>query len=267
MSRSTDTYTCADGGRLHYQVAGSGEPVVLLHGFGLDLAMWDPQWRAFSEHHRAIRYDLRGYGSSTLPTGLYSHVDDFIELIEHLQAIPAHVVGLSNGGRVALRIAAQKPEAVRSLTLVDTAMDGHSWSDEWLRRWRAMTSVGATDVSSAKQLWLQHELFASARARPEAARLLAIMIGRYSGWHFSAQDPGIAPARPSAEILSTILTPTRVIVGEHDLPDFQSIARRIAKEMPNAALTILPDVGHMPNLEDPLHFNQWVLAHLRGCGC
>ncbi len=60
---------CADGGWLHYTCAGAGDPVVFIHGFGLDFGMWDPQWRVFAQQHRVIRYDLRGYGGSSLPEG------------------------------------------------------------------------------------------------------------------------------------------------------------------------------------------------------
>ena len=70
------------------------------------------------------------------PTAPYSHVDDLLALIDFLGARPVHLVGLSLGGRVALRVAAQQPEAVRSLTLADPAMDGHAWSGDWLQRWR-----------------------------------------------------------------------------------------------------------------------------------
>ncbi len=104
-------FVCPDGGRLEYAVAGDGEPVVFLHGFGLDSEMWEPQWDAFSERHRVIRYDLRGYGRSSLPNGPYSHVDDLLGLIDFLRARPAHLVGLSMGGRIALRVALQAPEA------------------------------------------------------------------------------------------------------------------------------------------------------------
>src|SRR6516225_11705128 len=103
---SEQTFHCGDGGRLRYAVAGKGEPIVFLHGFGLDLAMWDPQWQAFAGKFRVVRYDLRGYGGSSIPTGPYSHVDDFIALCSFLETSPAHLVGLSLGGRLALRIAA-----------------------------------------------------------------------------------------------------------------------------------------------------------------
>jgi 3-oxoadipate enol-lactonase len=260
---SEAVFECRDGGRLRYSTAGVGDPVVFLHGFGLDADMWDPQWPAFSEHYRLVRYDLRGYGASSLPSGPYSHVDDFVALTDYLKARPAHLIGLSLGGRVALRIASQVPSAVRSLTLVDSALDGHAWSREWSERWRAMITAAETDVPRAKRLWLEHELFDPARARPAAAEALDAMVRAYSGWHFRSEDPGAGPLRPIIEMLPSILAPTLVIVGELDLPDFQATARRLADQIPRASLSVIPNVGHMPNLEDPLYFNQLVLEHLR----
>src|SRR5882672_2845455 len=109
------TIVCRDGGCLRYSTAGSGEPVVLLHGFGLDASMWDPQWRVLQREFRAIRYDLRGFGGSSLPIGEYSHSADLHDLLEYLGTRPAHVIGLSMGGRMALRFALDQPEAVKSL--------------------------------------------------------------------------------------------------------------------------------------------------------
>jgi 3-oxoadipate enol-lactonase len=122
--------TRADGGCLQYATAGDGAPVVFVHGFGLDSSMWDPQWAAFAKRHRVIRYDMRGYGGSSVPEGAYSHTEDLLALIDFLGAHPAHLVGLSLGGRVALRVAAQHPEVVRSLTLADPALDGHIWTED-----------------------------------------------------------------------------------------------------------------------------------------
>ena len=95
------TFACPDGGCLRYSTAGTGEPVVLLHGFGLDASMWDPQWPVLQREFRVIRYDLRGFGGSSLPDGAYSHSEDLRGLLDHLGARPAHVIGLSMGGRMA----------------------------------------------------------------------------------------------------------------------------------------------------------------------
>lgn len=253
-----------DGGWLQYATAGEGEPVVFIHGFGLDAGMWDPQWRAFGERHRVIRYDLRGYGSSSLPQGPYSHADDLLALIDFLNARPVHLVGLSLGGRVALRVATQEPRVVRSLILADPALDGHAWSDDWLQRWRKMTEAAKRgDLGAAKKLWGEHILFEAANRNPELARSLQAMIGRYSGWHLAHPDPGSAPARPIDEILHAISIPTLVLVGELDLPDFQAIARRLAQELPAAQLRTLAGSGHMSNMEAPRLFNELVLEFLQ----
>ena len=252
------------GGWLNYSVAGEGDPVIFIHGFGLDAKMWDAQWPAFTARHRAIRYDLRGYGRSSMPDGAYSHVDDLLALMDLLNARPAHLVALSMGGRFALRAAEARPEAVRSLTLVDTALDGHRWSEDWLRRWRGMSDAAKSgDLAGAKLLWLDHPLFAPARRQPATAAALQTMVAQYSGWHWRQKDLDQAPAQPSSEILAAIATPTLVIIGEHDLPDFHDIARRLGAEMPQATLRTIAQAGHMANMEAPQVVNELVLQHLR----
>lgn len=265
MADPVGTVPLSDGGHLQYSEAGDGAPVVLLHGFGLDGAMWEPQWLPFASRYRTIRYDFRGYGASSVPTGPYSHVDDFRALLRSLGAAPAHLVGLSMGGRYALRIASQAPELVRSLTLIDPALDGHAWSEAWMARWRAIAAAAKTDVRQAKRLWLEHELFAPARARAALAAALSDMVSRYSGWHFKHKDPDAGPFPPTAEFLAKIAVPTQVIVGERDIEDFQIIARRVAEEIPNASRQALPGIGHMANLEDARACNEIVLRHLARC--
>ena len=251
-------------GALQYAIAGDGDPVVFIHGFGLDSEMWAPQWPVFAERYRTIRYDLRGYGRSSLPQGPYSHVEDLLALIDFLGCGPAHLVGLSMGGRYALRVAHAAPAAVRSLTLADTALDGHVWSADWLRRWRQMSdAANAGDIAAARQHWLRHALFEPALEDPKTAAALETMVARYSGWHWRERDPDLAPAIPIADVLPGIAIPTLVMVGERDIPDFQTIARRVAKDMPNAELRTIPGAGHMSNLEAPQEFNRLVLEHLR----
>jgi pimeloyl-ACP methyl ester carboxylesterase len=254
----------ADGGRLRYAIAGMGEPVVLIHGMGLDAAMWDSQWPALQKEYRVIRYDVRGFGGSTLPTGPYSHSDDLLCLLEFLQARPAHVVGLSMGGRLALRFALDQPGAVRSLTLIDPALDGFSWSEVWTRRMSGIAAAARNgDVHTAKQLWLAHELFAPARRDPEVAAELAAMVERYSGWHWHNADPLRREAKKAIDLLTTVSCPTLVILGEFDLSDFKAIAECLAAQIPQAELRTIAGAGHMANMEAPAAVNELLLAHLR----
>lgn len=253
-----------DGGRLHYSTAGGGEPVVLLHGLGLDAAMWHPQWPLLQREFRAIRYDLRGFGASTVPQGPYSHSDDLLALLVSLEAAPAHLVGLSMGGRYALRFALDHPGAVKSLTLIDPALDGHSWSAEWLLSMDAILNAAKQgDLRAAKRLWLAHELFAPARRDPGLAAELAAMVERYSAWHWYNADPLRRAASPAIKTLAAVACPTLVIQGELDLPDFKDIALRLAAGIPNATLHTLPGAGHMASMEAPAAVNSLLLAHLR----
>jgi pimeloyl-ACP methyl ester carboxylesterase len=259
-----DIFVCPDGGRLRYCTAGSGNPVVLIHGLSLDTSMWDPQWPELTREFRAIRYDLRGFGGSSVPQAPYSHSEDLLGLLDFLGARPAHLVGLSMGGRVALRFALDQPQAVKSLTLIDSALEGHSWTEEWSQTMHALVeAAGNGGAAAAKQLWLAHELFAPARRDAQVAAALAAMVGRYTAWHWANVDPIRKPPSPASEALSTLRCPTLVLVGELDLPDFTAIAQRLAATIPQATLHTIRGAGHMANMEAPAAVNELLLGHLR----
>ncbi len=88
-------------GHIYYEVSGSGEPIVFIHGFTLDHRMWRPQVEFFAQDYQVITYDVRGFGKSSIPTQPYSHDDDLLALLTYLGIEQAHIVGLSMGGRIA----------------------------------------------------------------------------------------------------------------------------------------------------------------------
>ncbi len=258
------TYHDVNAGRLYYQTAGAGAPVVLLHGFGLDQRMWEDQTQALAGRFLVVRYDLRGYGRSSLPTAEpYTHADDLYGLLSRLNALPAHLVGLSNGGRIALRFTLAYPQAVRSLTLADSALDGHAWSADWQAAWGVITSkANAGDVAGANRLWLEHPLFEPAREQAGVAARLAQMVQDYSGWHWTHPDPGLAAGAPAIARLNEIRARTLVVLGERDLPDFQAVADTLSSGIAGAVRMSLPGVGHMVNMEAPAEFNRHLLDFL-----
>src|SRR5262249_42881949 len=112
------------GARLVYEVAGDGprEPaVVLIHGFGLDMRMWDSQIGPLTARCGVVRYDCRGFGASGPfdPGVPYTHAGDLVALLDHLGIGDAVLAGLSFGGRVALQAALAAPDRVRGLALLD----------------------------------------------------------------------------------------------------------------------------------------------------
>jgi pimeloyl-ACP methyl ester carboxylesterase len=187
------------GARLVYEVTGDGPAVVLVHGFGLDMRMWDPQARALAARFRVVRYDCRGFGASGPfdPAVPYTHAGDLVALLDHLGLGDAVLAGLSFGGRVALETALAAPARARGLVLMDAVLDGVPWDPE---------SAGAIDevarqvqaggVLAGRTAWLAHPLFAAACERPDLASRHGRDGRRLPGPALARLRP--APARPAA---------------------------------------------------------------------
>lgn len=230
-------------GRLYYEVTGGGEPIVFIHGFTLDHRMWQPQVNFFSKNYQVITYDARGFGKSSMPTHHYSHDDDLQALLKQLNVASVHIVGLSMGGRIAINFALAHPDSVRTLTLMDSALDGYASTVDW--------NVHAKEVGieSAKENWLNHEVFAGTREKPDIVAQLTPIVADYSGWHWThkdMQDPADTNARSR---LSELKIPTLIMVGEKDLTYFHDIAKVLSTGIKGSHSVVVPNVGHMVNME------------------
>lgn len=243
-----------EGGRLYYETAGSGAPVVFLHAFALDTRMWDDQYEGLAREFRVIRYDLRGFGRSTVPQPgrAYSHADDLAALLARLDAHRPHLVGASMGGRCALDFAVAQPDAPRSVVVIGTVIGGWPWSREWLTAYSPVLQAGRRgEVAAAKAAWLALPLFASLRAKAPLDARFTRMVEAYSGWHFVHADPERRLAPPTLEQLGKIRAPTLALTGDQDLPEFQRMAERIERQVANARRLSVPAAGHLPNMESP----------------
>ena len=253
-----------NGTRLHYEVAGDGDPVVFVHGLGLDMRMWDDQFEVFAMRYRVIRYDLRGFGKSAPQTEeRFRHAEDLHALLDYLEVPKANVIGLSLGGTISLQFTLLYPDDVLSLILVDSALDGFEWSAEWEAAFSAIQERGAhAGASAANRMWMEHELFAPAREQPNCRSKFAQMVRESSGWTWLNKSPARGIRPPSAERLGEIHVPTLVIAGERDLPDFQRIADILTAGIPAARKAVIKGAGHMSNMEAPAVFNTIVNGFL-----
>jgi pimeloyl-ACP methyl ester carboxylesterase len=234
---------------------------VLIHGFGLDTRMWGGQYNGLTERYRVIRYDVRGFGRSALPTGEnFSHPDDLKALLEHLSITHAHILGLSYGGNIAAGFAMAYPKETDALILVDSILGGFRWGGFG----RPLAKVWATGrqsgVQAGREAWLALDLFSLALEKPDVAACLREMVATYSGWHWvnsiRAPDYGLM------QRMGVIIAPTLVVAGEHDLPDFHKIADTFATRIPGAKKLVMPGVGHMAPMEDSRQFNEMILNFL-----
>lgn len=238
---------------LYYDVAGQGIPIVLVHGLALDARMWDDQVGPLASIATVIRYDVRGFGRSTPRDGhvRYTHASDLFALLDHLSVDTAVLVGLSMGGGIVTEAALQAPERVKALVLLDAVLDGVPWDD---RSAQGMQSIGdglrERGLPGAKSAWLAHDFFLSARQRPAVAERLARMVDDYSGVHWTGHDPH-GPHPDCRLMLERIAAPTTVVIGALDVPCFHDMADVLAAEIPHARKIVVPDAGHMVNMEAP----------------
>jgi 3-oxoadipate enol-lactonase len=255
------------GGRLAYEVAGTGPAVVLVHGFGLDRRMWDPQAEYLAARFRVVRYDCRGFGASGPfdPAVPYTHAGDLVALLDHLAIGDAVLVGLSFGGRVALQATLASPARVRGLVLLDAVLDGVPWDRESAAGLDEVArQVRAGGVPAGRAAWLAHPLFAAARQRPGLASRLAAMVAGYPGQRWLGQDPH-RPVRPEPiEVLEHVAAPTLVAVGDQDVPGFREMSAVLARRIPGAQYHVITGAGHMANLEQPAAVNELLTRFLAG---
>lgn len=253
-----------NGTRLYYEVAGSGHPLVLIHGMSLDTRMWEDQFEPFAQHYRVVRYDARGFGKSALPAGgSYAHTDDLKALLEYLEIEHAFILGLSMGGGIAIDFALAHPAATDALIPVDSRLTGWQPDSEFAAFVSALRSrAKEAGIQAARDFWLYSPVFKSALESPKLALRLVQMIADYSGWHWINDNPLRTFDPPAVQRLDTIRAPTLIVTGEREFPDCQAIAETLHQRIPAARKAMLPRVGHMSNMEAPERFNALLLDFL-----
>jgi pimeloyl-ACP methyl ester carboxylesterase len=253
-----------NGTDLYYERAGSGHPLVLIHGFTLDTRMWDDQFAIFARQYQTTRYDMRGFGRSALPTEEpFTAVEDLRALLDVLGVSCTFVLGLSLGGSVAIDFALAYPDRTSALVLVDPALGGWPWSEAFSQFMRELEIAARTQgVNAARQRWLAHPFFLPAQERPELAERLAQIVASCSGWSWLHTSPERDADLPEVRPLERISTPTLLVMGERDIEEFQAIANHVSCSIPHLTKLVLPGVGHMTNMEAPEAFNEAVLRFL-----
>jgi 3-oxoadipate enol-lactonase len=247
---------------ISHDVAGDGPTVVLLHSTVCDRRMWDPQVPALTEAgYRVLRCDFRGFGDSPMPDRSTSDAEDVVELMDSLGAEQVALVAASGGGRVALEIAAGRPQRVTTLALLCTAWAGHEPSAE-LRAFggREDALLEAGDVAAATELnvdlWVGPAADEAAREQVRRMQRHAFEVQLAAAEEFPSLRTDPDPAAITARTL--------LISGAHDVIDFREIAVELAGIIPGSRHVELEWAGHLPSLERPELVNPLLLDHLRG---
>ena len=265
-SSSKSGFAEVDRGRLFFEVAGNGSPVVLIHSGITDSRSWDPQVAALAEGHRVLRYDLRGLGQSDLGHGSYSNVDDLVMLLDAVGFERAALVGVSMGGALALDVALQHPGRVSALVLVGAGISGREPPDSFKAQMDEVDALferGLIDqvVERELEIWLYGKGRTANDVDPVIREAVAEM-DRSNGLRFPADAKPEPIEPPAIGRLAEVQVPTLVIVGDLDVDHVQEGARVLTNGIRGARLAVMNGVAHVPNMERPVEFNRLVIDFL-----
>jgi pimeloyl-ACP methyl ester carboxylesterase len=262
---SPDRYLPVPSALLRYRDEGRGPAVLLIHGWTLDLEMWEPQVAALRGSFRLVRLDRRGFGLSRGRASLAADAQDVLALCDSLGLERFACLGMSQGARVALRLCRIAPERLSCIVLdgpprmlaEDAAANGQE--DVPLAEYRELIARG--DLATFRRRWLSHPLMRLTTDSPQARALLEKMTARYHGEDLlreTAEPPDSWDALGAASLRTAAL----IITGAHDLPARIRAADALAGLLPDAGRAIIAGAGHLPNLDNPLSYHAILRAFL-----
>lgn len=266
-----------NGLNVHYKKFGSGEPVfILLHGFGASLFSWREVTAPLAEIGTVIAYDRPAFGlterpmewESESPYSQEAQIELVIGLMDALGVEKAILVGNSAGGTISMLTALQYPERVESLILVDPAVYAGGGAPAWSRPLLKTPQMNRVGPLFARQIQTRGPELVEVAWHDPGKITPDVMEGyqkplRIENWDkalwyltISSRESGLA------ERLDELTLPILVITGDDDriVPTEQSV--RLAGELPNAGLVVIPQSGHVPHEETPAEFMQAVIQFL-----
>jgi 3-oxoadipate enol-lactonase len=246
--------------------AGKGELLLFLHGIGGNRSNWSEQIAEFSRSYHVVALDARGYGGSEDYEGPVSFdvfADDVLRVLDFFRVEKAHICGLSLGGRIAQRFYARHPERVASLILADSRPDTADTRSAEDRD--AFFNSRAKPLLEGKQPSDIADALARSLAAPDASETMLMRLR--ASISALRVEPYLKAIRANldgdyAGDISAIDVPTLVIVGEHDPLTPPALSKRISSEIAGAQLAVIPDAGHLSNMENAPVFNEILAGFL-----
>jgi pimeloyl-ACP methyl ester carboxylesterase len=257
------------GVKLGYDQNGQGPPVVFLHAFPLNRAMWGSQVAALRDRFTVITPDYRGFGESDAPTGpltMDDYATDVLRLLDALGHRQVILGGCSIGGYVSFRILAAAPERVRALVIADSRAEPDN-EEGRQRRHAAIARIKAEGPVGFVEDFAAGLVGPTTKAqRPGVASTVRSIIGSPNPAGLTAALAALASRPDSRPLLPSINIPALVIVGEEDALTPPASAEVMATGMPRATLVKIPGAGHLANLEAPEAFNRALRTFLLELG-
>lgn len=262
-------YVHVDNGKIYYQVTGEGPPLVLIHAGFLDSRMWDEQFKLFADGFKVIRYDVRGFGKSDSPHDKFTNSNDLYSILKHLNITKATLIGVSNGGAIALDFAVEHPEMLERLILVGTGVWGYENTPEEEKIWDRFDEMMKPQELAVKEnrladaVEMDVNVWAAAQNPTSRKRILEIAMDNA---RTQAEPPGKWQIRRQPSTFKRVVeinAATLLIVGDRDVEGMILQSRRLQELIPNSKLVVVEGADHVVNLSKPDQFNRLVLEFLK----
>ncbi|MFC1862095.1 alpha/beta fold hydrolase [Chloroflexota bacterium] len=257
----------ANGISMNYEVTGSGDYLVLIHGAGDNLNAWHNQVPVFSKDYRVLTYDVRGHGQTELAEGKYAldiWTNDLYALIKALGTSKVYILGYSMGGMIAATLALKHPEVVKALVLSNTG--GASVMTEKAKQQMEERHRVQKEVFEKEGMLGIFKMRTTTMFSPGFAEKNPDVMGKYRAILLQNRVEGYRKVMESMSNRSPIdfakiTCPTLIIVGEHDISSSPEAGKILHRLIPSSELKIFP-TAHAAAMEQPEEYNKTVLAFL-----
>jgi pimeloyl-ACP methyl ester carboxylesterase len=268
-SQSGSGFAKIDQVQIYYEVAGQGQPLVMIHAGVADSRQWNNEFAFFTQSHQVLRYDMRGYGKSEPVEGEFNHMDDLVSLLDTLSLKePLIIMGCSMGGGIAMDFALTHPSRAKALIMVGSAPSGLELDvptpDKFSEAEKAYEAGDLDRVAEIEtQIW-----FDGAGRTPEQVnqdmRKLCYEMNRQALSYEVKQLGKRLPntPTPASARLTDLKIPILIVVGAHDTPYILAAADYMMEKIPSARKAVIADAAHLSNMDQPQEFREIVKAFL-----
>lgn len=256
-----------NGAKIYYEVAGEGQPFLMVHAGIADKSMWDDQFEFFAQKYKVARYDMRGYGQSLPVADDYQRHQDIHALLDYLDIDHAYLMGCSMGGGACMNFALEYPDRADALIMVGSAPSGFAY-DEWSpspldEAMEAAYEKG--DLEYVNELAMQIFVDGKGRAPDQvnpALRQKVYNMNMIALRNEKLLGRDVPLSTSAAQRIGELHLPMLIVMGDLDEEYIFKAADFMATNIPGARKVVMHGTAHLPNMEFPTEFNVHVQKFL-----
>lgn len=245
-------------GIIVYDYEGIGDTLIFIHAFPLSSRMWDKQVEYFKDKYRVITYDIRGLGKSKQSSNQFTleeYSNDFINICNEMKLEKINACGLSMGGYIILRTLEKQPQIFSSVILADTRAERDA-DEGIISRSNAIIDIKKGKLDYVLNEYLKRLISETSYNNLEIRNNIFNLMKSNSAEGIIGAMLAIATRTTTLYSLNSINIPSLILVGQYDELTPLKFSEDMQKALRDAELNIIPNAGHLSNIENPDYFNK-----------